>query len=371
MRRATATSVMALFFVVVSLAQTQNSDMYQGFRIGMDLAETMAVAGGNLEKGRALCTNPPKHLSDKEQAHFASVCPKIERTLAGEPTEWEFPKEQLRLAFDKGHVIRVTDFNGVIHLEAQTQAGGSTPAPIMPTQISPAQQTQATGQVQDVAAASRAMRQAKTAQAASTAPPESPQTAMPVRQSTHTTFQGFWVGMSIDEFRATPKGAAIANAYRYLANDFVYHPGEKDCNVLPHEITCQTWRYMNDTIGWAFYLTDPNQWTDGDAYSKGPSTNYDFNEHKLVSISYSTNEEGETGFKKVVGQLTAKYGKSTRMGTLRNANDFGAVYYSHYAQWDRPDGTCISIETRFELGYSAVVKFFVPEKLKTATSNPY
>lgn len=183
MRRATATSVMALFFVVVSLAQTPNSDTYQGFRIGMDLAETMAVGGGNLEKGRALCTNPPKHLSDMEQAYFARVCPKIERTLAGQPTEWEFPKEQLRLAFDKGHVIRVTDFNGVIHLEAQTQAGGSTPAPVMPTQIPPAQQTQATGQVQDVAAASRAMRQAKTAQAASTAPPVSPQTATPARQT--------------------------------------------------------------------------------------------------------------------------------------------------------------------------------------------
>lgn len=186
MRRATITSVMALFFVAVSLAQTGNSDTYQGFRIGMGLAETMTVAGGNLEKGRALCTNPPKHLSDKEQTYFASVCPKIERTLAGQPTEWEFPKEQLRLAFDKGHVIRVTDFNGVVHLqEAQTQTAVSTLAPTMPTQIPSAQQPQATVQVQDqdVAAASRAMRQAKTAQAASTASPVSPQTATPARQT--------------------------------------------------------------------------------------------------------------------------------------------------------------------------------------------
>lgn len=185
MRRATITSVMALFFVVVSLAQTRNSDTYQGLRIGMDLAETMAVGGGNLEKGRALCTNPPKHLSDREQAYFASVCHKIERTLAGQPTEWEFPKEQLRLAFDKGHIIRVTDFNGVVHLEAQTQTAASTPASIMPTQIPSAPQPQATGQVQDqdVAAASRAMKQAKTAQAASTASPVSPQTATPARQT--------------------------------------------------------------------------------------------------------------------------------------------------------------------------------------------
>ena len=172
---------MALFFVALSLAQTQNSDTYQGFRIGMGLAETMAVGGGNLEKGRAVCTNPPKHLSNKEQTYLASVCSKIERTLAGQPTEWEFPKEQLRLAFDKGHIIRVTDFNGVIHLEAQTQTAVSTPA----SQITSAPQPQTTVQVQDqnVAAASRAMRQAKTAQAASTASPVSPQTATPARQT--------------------------------------------------------------------------------------------------------------------------------------------------------------------------------------------
>jgi hypothetical protein len=187
-------------------------------------------------------------------------------------------------------------------------------------------------------------------------------------ESTHTTFQGFWIGMSVDEFRATPKGEAIANSYRYMADDFVYHPGEKDCNKLPHEIPCETWTHMNDTIGWAFYLTDPNSYTSRD---NGPSTTYDFNEHKLVQISYDTNELAEPGFRKVVGQLTAKYGKPTRSGTLRNANDFGAVYYSHFVQWDRPDGTCISIDARFEIGYITVVKYFIPEKNKTATSNPY
>jgi hypothetical protein len=122
MRSLAAGCATFLFLGGIAFAQTQQSSSYRGFHTGMSLSETFAVGSGNLEKAQAACANPPKQLSDDEKTTLTNACAKIERTLSGLPTEWEFPKEQLRLAFDKGHVIRVSDFNGVIHLQA-TDAG--------------------------------------------------------------------------------------------------------------------------------------------------------------------------------------------------------------------------------------------------------
>jgi hypothetical protein len=138
----------AVLSFLSSAAHAQTSDSYRGFRIGMTLSETTAVGGGNLNQVQAVCANPPQQLSTEQREFVLKECAKVQRTLSGQPTEWEFPKEQLRLAFDNGHLIRVSDFDGVIHLTVattvapQAQVGSSVPP----------------NDVQDVAAASRAVK---------------------------------------------------------------------------------------------------------------------------------------------------------------------------------------------------------------------
>jgi hypothetical protein len=126
----TIVAVVALLLNCSCIAYAQSQDSYRGFHIGMVLSETFAVGGGNLDKAQAGCGNPPKQLSNQERDLLTNVCVKMERTLSGQPTEWEFQKEQLRLAFDEGHLIRVSDFDGVVHLQAaQPQTVALTPAP--------------------------------------------------------------------------------------------------------------------------------------------------------------------------------------------------------------------------------------------------
>jgi hypothetical protein len=148
-----------LLLLAAGVASGQTQDTYKGFHIGMILSEAFAVGGGNLEKAQAACANPPGRLSSQEHELLAKVCVKMERTLSGQPTEWEFPKEQLRIAFDRRHVIRVSDFDGVIHLqETQPQTTVSTPAPTIvaptSTQQSPSSQagrkTGMTGKVTEI-----------------------------------------------------------------------------------------------------------------------------------------------------------------------------------------------------------------------------
>jgi hypothetical protein len=178
-RKAALAWVTVLVLACTASAQTAEGDTYQGFRLGMVLSETFAVGGGNLEKARAACAKPPRIMSKKDRNRLTIACPKIERTLVGQPTEWEFPKNQLRIAFDKGHIVRISDFNGVVHLqETQIQIVGSNSASTAtssatttsPTPLPPQtpEQTQASAfQEQDVAAASRA---AKTKREAAPAP---------------------------------------------------------------------------------------------------------------------------------------------------------------------------------------------------------
>ena len=169
-------SLMGVAFLLIigtGLAHGQTQDSYRGFRIGMALSETFAVGGGNLEKAQAACASPPKQLSSQERELLARVCPKIERTLSGQPTEWEFPKEKIRIAFDGGHIIRVSDFDGEIHLQGtqpQIAASVSSPVPPIPGPI-PVQQpttssTPLPNQDQDVAAAAAANKAAKAKAAA-------------------------------------------------------------------------------------------------------------------------------------------------------------------------------------------------------------
>ncbi len=168
-------SVAILLLVVSGLANGQSQDSYQGFRIGMVLSETFAVGGGNLEKAQAACANPPRNLSDQERGLLSQVCPKMVRTLSGQPTEWEFPKLKLRIAFDKGHIIRVSDFDGVVHLQEtlpQSVASVSTSVPTtqeptsVPQPMTPA--TSLANQGQDVAAAAAANKATKAARAQQT-----------------------------------------------------------------------------------------------------------------------------------------------------------------------------------------------------------
>jgi hypothetical protein len=155
----------ALLSLVGGTARAQTSDSYKGFRIGMTLSETTAVGGGNLNQVQAVCANPPQQLSTEQREFVLKECAKVQRTLSGQPTEWEFPKEQLRLAFDNGHLVRVSDFDGVIHLPVATTVA---PQALVGSSVPP-------NDVQDVAAASRAMkaRQATHVQAtqSSTVPP--------------------------------------------------------------------------------------------------------------------------------------------------------------------------------------------------------
>jgi hypothetical protein len=165
-------SVAILLLVVSGLAKGQSQDSYQGFRIGMVLSEAVAVGGGNLEQAQAVCANPPRTLSDQERGLLSQVCPKMVRTISGQPTEWEFPKLKLRIAFDKGHIIRVSDFDGVVHLQEtlpQSVASVSTSMPTTqgPTSVPrpPTLTSPLPNQDQDVATAAAANRATKAARA--------------------------------------------------------------------------------------------------------------------------------------------------------------------------------------------------------------
>jgi hypothetical protein len=155
----------ALLSFVSGAAQAQTSDSYKGFRIGMTLSEGVAVGGGNFNQVQAVCANPPVQLSTEQREFVTKECAKVQQTLSGQPTEWEFPKEQIRLAFENGHLIRVSDFDGVIHLQAGTSSAFQAPSLA----------STPSNDVQDVAAASRAMKakQATQVQAAqsTTVPP--------------------------------------------------------------------------------------------------------------------------------------------------------------------------------------------------------
>jgi hypothetical protein len=186
---------LAFLSICSGIAHGQMQDSYRGFRIGMVLSETFAVGGGNLEKAQAACVNPPTRLSSQEHDLLTKVCAKMQRTLAGQPAEWEFPKEQLRLAFDNMRLIRVSDFDGVIHLQAtQSQIGAFSPssAIVAPTSAQQplAPSVPGLNQDQDVAVASRAAKAKQAAQGAPAGAVASPAVIpAPMKKDTTTVQQ--------------------------------------------------------------------------------------------------------------------------------------------------------------------------------------
>lgn len=185
-------------------------------------------------------------------------------------------------------------------------------------------------------------------------------------QQQRTKFNGFWIGMTIEEFRLTDKGRAIVEAYR--KPDVVH--GDKSCDASDNYVLgslCDEWDHLNNKdIGFQITLSDPKE-----SKLNEPVTLYEFNEFKLQQIDYNTAEVSDAGFSKTIGLLSAKYGKPTRAGTLKEQNEFGAITYKRYAQWDRPDGVTIQADVYKSVDADVVVRYFIPVKQKPSTKNPY
>jgi len=172
----------------------------------------------------------------------------------------------------------------------------------------------------------------------------------------HTTFNGFWVGMTTDEFLATDKGKSIVGPYK------------ADCESKPTYslgLFCPEWESLtNKDMGGEASLNDPFG-------SKAPFTIYTFNEHKLESITYCPDGRGAAIFDEQVRFLTVRHGKPTRSVVETRRNDNGTTYNVNLVQWECPDGITISAETRMLQDDATIVKYFIPHEPKKVTKNPY
>jgi hypothetical protein len=185
-------------------------------------------------------------------------------------------------------------------------------------------------------------------------------------QTKRTEFNGFWIGMTIAEFRLTKKGEAIVQAYA--------HPFDSDCVKNENDPLCEEWRKLNDaTIGWDFTLSDP--WDLADAAHKGseyPETFYRFNKHKLIEITYVPgNETTNAALNQNLRFLTQRYGKPNSDSIVTKENGFGAITKERVVQWIRPDGTAISLNRELSLDSAPVVHFWIPDKPTKVTKNPF